>query len=856
MKKSSLPVRLIPTAVILLALAALLIFVFIPIYSQEDVVVNADLELFSNSSKEKAYTLENDALLFTMDAASTQFTVQNKATGYTWYSNPPGADGDTLALSAEKDRLKSTLVLTYGTEAGVTALFNSYTYSVANGMYDIEKTDDAVRVRYTLGKISKVYRMPTAITEERMAKFTEPMQKSAKRTIDSQYRLYDINNLKKNDDKDALLAAYPDLAEMNLYILRDGTQEHQKKKIEASFIEAGYTAEDFEIDQQHVPGASIDDKPVFNLTVEYRLDRGDLVVTVPFDEIRYNAAYLPSRLSLLPFFGAADADDNGYMLLPDGGGAILKYNNGKLAQNAYYANVYGWDYGDQRLEVVNETRAVFPAFGMTGGDNAFLCMLEDGASYAAIQGDISGHSNMFNTANATYTLLHSEPYEVSAKTTISVYMFEKTLPEGERISQRYRFIDTVDYVDMAIAYREYLLNRYPALAPVEDENAPLMIEIVGAIDKTVQRAGLPVSRPMPVTTFGEAGAIVDDALAAGITNMTVRYTGWSNGGVRQTVLTNVNAVKALGGEKGIRSFISSAKARGVDVYVDGVSQFAYDSGLFEGFIPFRDAARFVTQERAELYEYHNVWFGEKDFDESHYLVKPEFMLAGIEKLRNAAAELDAAGLAFRDVGFLLSADYNKNARVSREESMRMQVNALNDMDQQGQKVIIRKGNEYALPYAELITDMDLRGCNFSILDALVPFYQIALHGYVNYTGSSVNLSPDYGQAILEAAEYGAGLSFTFMKAETQLLRDTKYTDLFGAQYDLWKNEAYRAMKQYQSDTAGLNNQKITGHKRLTNTLTVTAYEDGTRVYVNYGERDAQADGVTVAARTYRIAKGE
>ena len=53
------------------------------------------------------------------------------------------------------------------------------------------------------------------------------------------------------------------------------------------------------------------------------------------------------------------------MLVPEGGGSLIRYNNGKLAQNAYYANLYGWDYGSDRVEAITETRADFPVFGMT-----------------------------------------------------------------------------------------------------------------------------------------------------------------------------------------------------------------------------------------------------------------------------------------------------------------------------------------------------------------------------------------------------------------------------------------------------------------------------------------------------------
>ena len=54
------------------------------------------------------------------------------------------------------------------------------------------------------------------------------------------YKKYDINNLGKKDDKEALLEQYPILEEKVIYVLRDGVKDNLKKKLEEFFSEAGY----------------------------------------------------------------------------------------------------------------------------------------------------------------------------------------------------------------------------------------------------------------------------------------------------------------------------------------------------------------------------------------------------------------------------------------------------------------------------------------------------------------------------------------------------------------------------------------------------------------------------------------
>ena len=88
---------------------------------------------------EEDIVLENDKLIMRMDSTSTQFSVEVKENGAVWYSNPQDADDDELALKLDKEKLKSTLLLTYSTKNGVDTLFNNYAYSMEKGIYDIEK---------------------------------------------------------------------------------------------------------------------------------------------------------------------------------------------------------------------------------------------------------------------------------------------------------------------------------------------------------------------------------------------------------------------------------------------------------------------------------------------------------------------------------------------------------------------------------------------------------------------------------------------------------------------------------------------------------------------------------------------
>ena len=854
--RKSLIRRLIPWIVAAAVLAALVFFVFVPIYSQKDTVDENPPEISYLEEGGKPLVMENDDLVFTMDPETTRFQITEKASGRVWDSTPADAQQDSIALTANKEQLSSTLLVTYTTSGGEVTM-NNNAYSIMNQSYVVNMQEDgSIRVDYSIGQIERTYLIPSAITKERYVEFTDKMSKKSKKQVASNYSLYEPDKLNKKDNAEEVKAMYPSVTEQALYILKSGTSATNKQKIEGYFAEAGYTQEDFDTDQQLVAGVAGTSGPVFNVSMIYRLEGKDMVVEIPYSEIRYRQDYPITYISPLPMFGAAGTGEEGYMFIPEGGGAIIRFNNGKLSQNPYYANLYGWDYGVQRKEAVSETENGFPVFGATHDGGSFICIMEGASSYAGVNADISGRYNSYNTIYAKYNVLHAEQYNVSAKTTQLVYIYEKDIPQ-DTIRQRYRFVDSENYADMASAYGDYLREHYPELAGAQaGEEIPVNVELIGAINKKVIKFGMPVDSIVPTTTFEQARQILDELSGEEIKALNVRLTGWANGGVRQKVLTGVHTLKELGGEKGLKQLINEASLRNAGLSIDGITCFAYNSGVFDGFMTFRDAARYATREQVHLYPFDIITYQKAEWLDDYYLTRPSYAQKNASNLISFLKEHAAYGIAFRDIGNLLSADYNPNDLVTREQVKEMNVQTMKEARDAGLKVTIKEGNDYALPYADLITDMNLTGQAYAIVDERIPFYQIAIHGMKDYTGEAINLSGDYKTKLLECAEYGAGLNYTFMAESTRILLESDYSCYTSAGYEYWKAQMIDMTKRYQAEMAGLNRQRITGHERLTEEVTVTRYADGTNVYVNYGNTDYRSGGVTVPALDYKVERGK
>ena len=801
----------------------------------------------------KEFKLENDDLIFELDKATTQFTVTKTSTGKVWYSNPVDAANDAVADVVSKRHLQSLLVLEYSNVNELTTTLDTLDHSVTNGNYTLEMPDaNTVKVNYSIGKIAKTFIIPPSVPEARMMEFYEKLDRAGQRRVDNAYRKIDINNLLANDDKSELLAKYPDLETTCVYEIRPATKDHMKETLQGLFAEVGYTEEDYRADLEIYAVDSADDKPYYNVSMLYRLDGDKLVVEIPFGEMQFKEEYPITDLIVLPYLGAGSSKEEGFLLVPDGSGAIINFNNGKTGFNNYYAQMYGWDYGMKRDVVVNETRAAFPVFGIAHTDGAMVAMIDEYSSIGTIQAGISGKRHSYNFAYANYEVVHGSRMDISAKSDAAIVSYEKKLPEGS-IVQSYKFIEGTTYSDMAKAYREEMLEKYPEMQKTENANAPVSVELIAAVDRVKQVLGMPVTLPEVLTDFKGAQEILNDMAAEGYENLSLRYVGWMNGGLNHSMPKDIDLTSGMGGKKQLQALVDLAKNLGADIYLEGHTQNVYDSGITDGYIKSRDVAKYISREAIEIPEFSKIWFG--DINESrlehHFLLRPSVCMTLMQSLADYSADY-GVGVGFVDTGYLLSGDYNQKRPTLREEAMDMQAAKLAEIQTAGTKVSVTAGNDYAIPYVDLVTEMDLYGKGNLLFDAAVPFYQLAFHGLVDYVGNAVNLSGDAWGSVLKAAEYGAGLNFAFYTESADLLQGTEYMDFFGANYDGWKAKAKEYTSRYEKEMAGLNNQYITEHRILAEGVTATVYEDNTVVYVNT-TTSAYTDGtVTVPARDYLV----
>ncbi len=139
------------------------------------------------------------------------------------------------------------------------------------------------------------------------------------------------------------------------------------------FDKLGYTYEDLEADSERF-GFSLEgaERILFTVPLVYTLSDKGMRVTVSAGEITGPEDFPVAPISLLEFFGAAQDDTEGYMVLPDGSGALLRYGSpAQIGSDSYSKFVYGADAAAYTM-TQDPGQPVTPAGVRGGAGNRWL----------------------------------------------------------------------------------------------------------------------------------------------------------------------------------------------------------------------------------------------------------------------------------------------------------------------------------------------------------------------------------------------------------------------------------------------------------------------------------------------------
>lgn len=599
-------------------------------------------------------------------------------------------------------------------------------------------------------------------------------------------------------------------------------------------------------------------KEQFSIPVRYTLTNDYLKAAIMTERIKEYGTNKVLSIALLPYFGAGGKTDTGYMLVPDGSGALIQFNNGKKFADEFSMPVYGTDYNYDRAFVDSYTEQVaMPVFGMKKNESGFAAVIAGNEAGGTVKAAVSGKTTSYNNVYSEYQYRSMGSMTLTQKNfgEKDVNIVERNPENRGSFEVRYYFLSgsQSDYNGMAAKYRQFLIDeKHLKQTATAAGDIPFYVDVYGYVKKKKAFLGFPYQKVIPLTTFQDAQQIIKELKDGGISNTVLRYNGWLHNAYLDRVPSGANVEKKLGGRKGLAKLTDQLKQSGGQLFMNVDFLNVYHGG--NGFSRFRDAAMTVVNLPAMQYEYKlNVY--DKDNDKpAWYLLAPRALSKFTTSFLNAFKRLnlpDVLKLSFASVGTMVYSDLGLSG-TSKTAVPAYYEQALQQAKEQTGGVMTDGGNAYTIPYSQHIVHVPASSSHLDIEDESVPFFQIVLHGWVPYAGSPVNLSSSPEEAVLRSLETGSNPMYAWVGKNTEELADTKLNFLFSADYRTWMASAVKAYNEVNPILSKVAASAIVKHQKLEEGVYQTDYENGMSVIGNYNSDAVLVGGKEVAGGGYLV----
>lgn len=435
--------------------------------------------------------------------------------------------------------------------------------------------------------------------------------------------------------------------------------------------------------------------------------------------------------------------------------------------------------------------ATIGAFGIKRKNSAFVCLIEQGEEISAISADKALESKGYNAVGASFEITPT------LKQDKDIYISNESYKGKIKLSYRFLSYESANYVSMASAVRELLIRNGKltesnlSSASAYDFNLKLHFKKDGK----------------QVTTLSECYDLLSTLKAKGFDSINLILSGLFK--------EDSYSLNKSSEEEMLQKIRQYASVQGVKL-------------IGEAFV-------YKTQ---------------KDFALD---IKGEQLQASSQKKLedNASAVLFKAreanfdGIVVNDAGEYIYSDFTKGS-LSLKNDLAEKVSVILRSFSAVQKLMVTKGNLYAVKYASDITEMSFES-TFAKRKycSSIPFVQSVMHGTLQYSHSAINLNEDMTYAVLKSAEYAAVPYFEwyFKDLTQQDEKDNYYynNSLFAAQ------SMYEKMKATFYD---LSDARITAHEKVKKDVYRTELDNSTEIYVNYSDKTVTVNGVVVDAKSF------
>ena len=171
-------------------------------------------------------------------------------------------------------------------------------------------------------------------------------------------------------------------------------------------------------------------------------------------------------------------------------------------------------------------------------------------------------------------------------------------------------------------------------------------------------------------------------------------------------------------------------------------------------------------------------------------------------------------------------------------------------------LMLDAANAYAGVYADVIYSAPVCHSGQDILDESVPFYTLVFSGLAECVAPVLNNANVGDQALLYAVSSGSGICYSLIYENASMLLDTPLSGLSGVNFGTIRQEMTDNYHALTPVYRAIGDSRMYSHEYIEEGLGATAYENGAKVYVNFGKTPKKLpDGSDLAAESFAVRGG-
>ncbi|MBM7581578.1 hypothetical protein JOD02_000401 [Caldicoprobacter guelmensis] len=583
------------------------------------------------------------------------------------------------------------------------------------------------------------------------------------------------------------------------------------------------------------------------LTVRVELTDLGIKVTVPDESIVEKGKNILHKLYIMPFFGAAYRDEfPGYVLIPDGCGALIRFSKPRPYISSYVERIYGPDLGMKRPPVktsitrqTDKERLTMPVFGVAHGgkQNAFLAVITSGEPYAEI--NVNPANSIIDYTWVCAAFIYREQYiQPISKTGGSVFTALQPHKNAVNATIEYIFLsgEDADYVGMAKAYRQKLYKEgILTKSTAEGSHIKLLIEALMA----EPYKGFIGNRLGVMTRLVDVERWIRELYDEGINSMSVVLWGYEKGGVNGHRLTETAVDPAVGSLKDVK--------RLSDYLNSNNGELLLKKEIFSGYEHQIDKSKLAYHIDGGVIEKIDA-------------TMPMFQRTYYQSMRGVREVLDSLekypyfmkNIAFSGLASNLFSDF-KRGNVTLRHQIEKQIDEMFKMSSDSlNEIAVYDPNIYAVKYANKIFDVPMQHSQFAFETDMVPFMQIVLSGSKEYYAPPLNFGVNSIDDVLRLIDYGAYPSYVLTEEYSNKLASTNLNYIYSSRYNDWKDYIIATYKMVDNILSKVKGKAITKRTVPENGIVLVEYEDGTTIAINYTDKDWKYNNEIVEGKSARI----